>query len=999
MNIRSFATVLRKASSIAISLVMVVGVFAGVLPQIAQAAAPSYHVAVTSTTFGALSITLSGTESASNYAGQLSSYHVYIDWGDTHSTDLTSLGLTDSNGNFSGSWGSASHTYTATGAETITVKLCHAQCSGNEGADSTVTLNVVIPPAVLTVIKHVDNTAGGSASASSFTMNVANTGGTSFTAMSGTGSETGSTFSLPDGASYSVTESGGPSGYTESTSGACSGTAHTGDNLTCTVTNTFGVVNHAPVANNRTITTNEDTATSSTLVATDADNNSLTYSIVGSPSHGTISGFDASTGAFTYTPNSGYAGSDSFTFKANDGAAESNVATVSVTVTAVNHAPVATDASVTTAEDTPIAITLPATDSDGDTLTYSTTTSPTHGILGTIVGNVVTYTPDANFNGSDAFSFMASDGTLDSNIATISISVTAVNDAPVALDDSYGTSEDTPLTVAAASGVLANDSDVDGDSLTAALVSGPSHGTLTLSADGSFTYTPEADYSGSDTFTYKASDGSLESNSATVTINVGSADETPTGVADSYSTDENTALTQAAPGVLSNDTGDSDGDMSAALVSGPAHGTLTLNADGSFTYTPATDYFGPDSFVYTANDGANASSDTTVTIRVNEVHVAQADLSITKEVSTTTPTEGSTVVYTITVTNNSSDDAQNVSVSDTWPQNGLTFVSASSSVGSYNAETSSWTIGTLAANTNAVLQITASVDPESAGSSIDNSATVSSDTNDPNVDNNKASAPTVSPVAAAQNTAPVASDGTLTTNENAAGSGTLSASDADGDTLTYATSSNPSEGTITAFDPATGAFTYTPNSNYTGSDSFTFKANDGSLDSNTATVTISVNATGGSPSPTPSPAPSPTPPPGGNGPIVPQGGNGPIVAPQGQVLGASTSTLPELPAGCSALLSTYMRKGKKNDAGEVRKLQQFLNDQLGANIPVTGFFGPMTDTWVRAFQQAHRDQVLTPWKLSAPTGFVYLTTQRWINLTYCSSLSIPLPTLVPYTGE
>jgi uncharacterized repeat protein (TIGR01451 family) len=154
-------------------------------------------------------------------------------------------------------------------------------------------------------------------------------------------------------------------------------------------------------------------------------------------------------------------------------------------------------------------------------------------------------------------------------------------------------------------------------------------------------------------------------------------------------------------------------------------------------------------------------------------------------------------------------------------------------------------------------------------------------------------------------------------------------------------------------------------------------------------VTITVN--------TP-PAPSS----GGGGGGGGGGGNGPIwgAAPvNGQVLGAATS-LPELPAGCSALISTYMRQfKKKNDANEVKKLQEFLNSYMNAGLPVTGVFGPMTDKAVRNFQVKHTDQVLTPWGLTASTGFVYLTTQRWINLVHCSTLNIPVPELVPFQAE
>ena len=131
----------------------------------------------------------------------------------------------------------------------------------------------------------------------------------------------------------------------------------------------------------------------------------------------------------------------------------------------------------------------------------------------------------------------------------MTITVNPVNDAPVAVDDTYATDEDTGLNVAAP-GVLGNDTDVDVDFLTAALVSGTSNGSLTLNADGSFTYTPNANFNGSDSFTYKANDGNLDSNVATVTITVNPVNDTPVADDDAYATDEDTALTVSAPGVL-----------------------------------------------------------------------------------------------------------------------------------------------------------------------------------------------------------------------------------------------------------------------------------------------------------------------------------------------------------------------------------------------------------------------------------------------------------------
>src|SRR5207248_2958574 len=180
------------------------------------------------------------------------------------------------------------------------------------------------------------------------------------------------------------------------------------------------------------------------------------------------------------------------------------------------------------------------------------------------------------------------------------------NNAPVAANDSYSVDEDGTLTVPA-TGVLSNDSDADGNSLTVASprpISGPSHGTLTLNANGSFTYTPAANYNGPDSFTYQATDGAANSTPATVSITVNPVDDPPVAVNDSATTNEDTAVTIA---VLNNDS-DVDGDpLTSAKVTDPAHGTVTHNANGTFTYTPAANYNGGDSFTYKACDNGSPS--------------------------------------------------------------------------------------------------------------------------------------------------------------------------------------------------------------------------------------------------------------------------------------------------------------------------------------------------------------------------------------------------------
>src|SRR5207247_1259434 len=201
--------------------------------------------------------------------------------------------------------------------------------------------------------------------------------------------------------------------------------------------------------------------------------------------------------------------------------------------------------------------------------------------------------------------------------------VTPVNDAPVAAnDDSYTTPEDTQLTVSAP-GVLANDSDVDGDALSAVLVSNPTHGTLTLNGDGSLVYMPALNFNGIDSFTYKASDGQAQSGVATVTITVTPVNDAPVAANDgSYTTQEDNQLTVNSTGVLSNDSDLAGDALIAYTTSFRSHGTLTLNGDGSFTYMPALNYNGIDSFTYKASDGQAQSDVATVTITVTPLNNA-----------------------------------------------------------------------------------------------------------------------------------------------------------------------------------------------------------------------------------------------------------------------------------------------------------------------------------------------------------------------------------------
>ena len=193
------------------------------------------------------------------------------------------------------------------------------------------------------------------------------------------------------------------------------------------------------------------------------------------------------------------------------GSATSNKAKLPVTPPA-NGAPTADAQSVSTNEDTAKAITLTGSDPNGDALTYSIVDQPAKGSLSGTAPNV-TYTPSANYNGSDSFTFMANDGKLDSATATVSITVTAVNDAPVADSQSVTTEQNT------AKNITLTGSDVDGDTLTYHIMDQPAKGSLSGTAPN-VTYTPNANYNGSDSFTFMANDGKVDSNAATVSITV-----------------------------------------------------------------------------------------------------------------------------------------------------------------------------------------------------------------------------------------------------------------------------------------------------------------------------------------------------------------------------------------------------------------------------------------------------------------------------------------------
>jgi VCBS repeat-containing protein len=259
------------------------------------------------------------------------------------------------------------------------------------------------------------------------------------------------------------------------------------------------------------------------------------------------------------------------------------------------------DDAVTTQEDTPIDIAVTANDLDADQPGFApvVVSGPEHGTVTLNATGGFTYTPDADWNGADNFTYKLSDGAVDSNIATVSLGVTAVNDAPTAGDQTLTTLEDTALNL----DLLAGSADIDSATLTPTIVGGPQHGALIQNADGSFTYTPDANWHGEETFTYKVSDGELDSAIATVRIAVAAVNDAPTIAPRTLTLDEDVPLILD----LLEGAHDVDGDLlSAVITQAPQHGTLTQNGDGTWTYTPEANFNGEDRVEYKVGDGETA---------------------------------------------------------------------------------------------------------------------------------------------------------------------------------------------------------------------------------------------------------------------------------------------------------------------------------------------------------------------------------------------------------
>ena len=395
-----------------------------------------------------------------------------------------------------------------------------------------------------------------------------------------------------------------------------------------TITITVKLVNNAPVAINDNVGTSVNTPVTTDILANDydIDGNLVPSSVViiTLPLHGTTS-VNAITGAVTYTPNTGYFGTDSYVYMVCDTNGACAQATVAIQVPAI--APVAVNDTKTTNEDNPVSIDVIANDYDpqGD-FNYSSVSvvsTPSHGIVTVnATTGVITYTSVANFNGTDQFTYQVCDLTGFCSQALVKIIVNPVNDAPVAINDIAFINEGETLN---GSNLLYNDSDPEGNTLTIKTtpVIAPAHGTLTINANGTYTYIPATNYYGSDSFTYQVCDNGTPSSCATAIVNitVTSVNDAPLAVNDFATIAEDGTLNGTS--LLANDS-DPDGNIltiKTTPVIAPSHGILTINANGTYTYIPAANYNGSDSFSYEVCDNGTPSLCATATVNITVTSV------------------------------------------------------------------------------------------------------------------------------------------------------------------------------------------------------------------------------------------------------------------------------------------------------------------------------------------------------------------------------------------
>ena len=386
------------------------------------------------------------------------------------------------------------------------------------------------------------------------------------------------------------------------------------------------------------------------LAGTDADGDPLTYHVMKFPQHGSLSRVNGST--WRYRPDGDYFGEDALEFIVNDGAASSERATVDIDVENVNDAPRAVDDTLEGTPDVVNHIPFSAllandTDADGDELTVSKVETGVPGASVRIENGEVRFSPPPGMTTTTPYSFFVywvRDPAGEERYAFVSMTLTDSPKAPVCADSSLEVLKDT-----ATDGTVQCD-DANGDALTATLVAGPDHGTVDLRADGTYTYTPPAGFTGTTSFTYRVSDGALESEVARVDVDVVETQRAPVCADTAVSTDEDT------PVELTLSCTDPDGDaVTIDVQDGSMPGALAELGDGRYRYTPPADWSGTLDVPFVGSDGERSSAPATLTVAVAPVNDAPDCTDLTLSVAeaggavapSCTDVEGDALTYEI----------------------------------------------------------------------------------------------------------------------------------------------------------------------------------------------------------------------------------------------------------------------------------------------------------------------------------------------------------------
>ena len=590
-----------------------------------------------------------------------------------------------------------------------------------------------------------------------------------------------------------------------------------------------------PIATPDSFNVNEDSTLTGNLISNDQATGQTTFNVVTTPIIAPVNGEVSinENGSFTYVPNQNFNGTDSFTYQIISSEQLTADALVSINVVPINDVPVLIDESDleinltgTTFSSASSILSDRFSDADGDNITVvsSLAMSPRFGSVEITSSGGFIYTRASNFVTYDTFTYRVTDGQANSDAAKVLIKGEEFNGTfpPIALDDEHDVLEDGMLVVSAGNGVKSNDFDDDNDEseLTLSLIEQELNGSLSFDEEtGAFTYVPSPDFFGLDTFSYRLTDPAGNSTTANVIINVTGQNDAPVAVNDEFSIDEQTTLVISAPGVLSNDT-DVDLDSLAAetvLVTNAKFGEVSLNEDGSFSYTPDDTFVTYETFSYRVTDGVTFSNDARVTITSPEFTGSFPPIAVDDHQYEVSEDGFLTVEDTEGLLLNDFDEDNELSEStlaivETTPNGVLEFTGGGGFTYQPNPDFAGTDIFTYSLT-----------DPDGNSTTAEVSIAVLQQNDAPVANMDQYSLVNVQPITVFQGIGLLVND-----------------TDLEGDTLSVDLSSivSPTSGSVEV--NADGSFTYTAQEGFLGVDSFSYQATDGQFNSASATVEITV---------------------------------------------------------------------------------------------------------------------------------------------------------------